>query len=245
MKLRIASDLHFEFHRDKGATITTELQDGDFDVLVLAGDVADYKNIYEALILLCNAVAPKPVLYVLGNHEVYQGSLDLAISKVEKATAICKNLQFLEDGITKVGDQRFIGCTLWYPHPKSLRSDKGIGDFKFIKGINEWLHVKATNSAKFLESNVREDDVVITHYLPHPSCVAPRFKGDPFNRYFLHDVSGVVERAGAKLWIHGHTHCSVDVMIGKTRIVCNPFGYARMVYGEPNSEYVSDFDVDI
>jgi hypothetical protein len=28
-----------------------------------------------------------------------------------------------------------------------------------------------------------------------------------------------------KLWIHGHTHESMDYFIDKTRIVCNPFGY--------------------
>jgi hypothetical protein len=29
-----------------------------------------------------------------------------------------------------------------------------------------------------------------------------------------------------KLWTHGHTHDPFDYMVGKTRVVCNPRGYA-------------------
>ena len=29
-----------------------------------------------------------------------------------------------------------------------------------------------------------------------------------------------------RLWTHGHTHHEFDYMIGKTRVVCNPRGYA-------------------
>ncbi len=33
--------------------------------------------------------------------------------------------------------------------------------------------------------------------------------------------------AQPQLWVHGHTHASLDYRIGATRVVCNPFGYAR------------------
>jgi hypothetical protein len=36
------------------------------------------------------------------------------------------------------------------------------------------------------------------------------------------------------LWLHGHTHASVDCTVGETRIVCNPFGY---VPDELNAEF--------
>jgi Icc-related predicted phosphoesterase len=29
-----------------------------------------------------------------------------------------------------------------------------------------------------------------------------------------------------QLWVHGHTHDSVDLDIAGTRVVCNPRGYA-------------------
>jgi hypothetical protein len=31
----------------------------------------------------------------------------------------------------------------------------------------------------------------------------------------------------ANLWIYGHTHHAVDVRLGRTRLLCNPYGYQR------------------
>jgi hypothetical protein len=47
------------------------------------------------------------------------------------------------------------------------------------------------------------------------------------------------------LWIHGHTHSSVDTYVGGTRIVCNPRGY---VYGNgqiENPNFDPTFTVEI
>jgi hypothetical protein len=41
-----------------------------------------------------------------------------------------------------------------------------------------------------------------------------------------------------RLWIHGHTHESFDYKIGKTRVVCNPRGYAAI---EENKGFRPDF----
>ena len=41
-----------------------------------------------------------------------------------------------------------------------------------------------------------------------------------------------------RLWIHGHTHESFDYEIGKTRVVCNPRGYAST---EENKEFRPDY----
>jgi len=41
-----------------------------------------------------------------------------------------------------------------------------------------------------------------------------------------------------RLWIHGHTHESFDYKIGKTRVVCNPRGYAST---EKNKGFRPDY----
>jgi Icc-related predicted phosphoesterase len=41
-----------------------------------------------------------------------------------------------------------------------------------------------------------------------------------------------------RLWIHGHTHESFDYEIGKTRVVCNPRGYASI---EENKGFRPDY----
>jgi Icc-related predicted phosphoesterase len=44
------------------------------------------------------------------------------------------------------------------------------------------------------------------------------------------------------LWIHGHIHKSFDYRIEKTRIVCNPRGYASTA---ENKEFRPDFTLEV
>ncbi|MDX2054512.1 MAG: metallophosphoesterase [Polyangiaceae bacterium] len=246
MKIRIASDLHFEFQKDNGSELARELAAGEFDVLVIAGDLSSCAGLKEALLSVCEAVAPRSVVYVLGNHEAYGGTWALARERVRRAAKIAKNLVPLEQSIATLHGHRFIGCTLWYPHSgKREPLDQHLGDFSEIGDIRQWLPDTATDSALFLAENVRPGDIVVTHHLPHRRSIAPQFVGSALNAYFLHDVSQTVEQGGAALWIHGHTHSSCDYTAGNTRVVCNPFGYARRSPGEPNPNFRSDFDITV
>ena len=67
--------------------------------------------------------------------------------------------------------------------------------------------------------------VVVTHHLPHPGSIHPRFADDALAPAFCSDLSELVESSGAALWVHGHTHESCDYVAGGTRVVCNPKGY--------------------
>jgi predicted phosphodiesterase len=70
--------------------------------------------------------------------------------------------------------------------------------------------------------------VVVGHHTPsHASC-HPRYKADDImNGGYHSDLSEfILDRPGIKLWTHGHTHELFDYMIGSTRVVCNPRGYA-------------------
>lgn len=246
MRLRIVSDLHFEFHRDKGRTLTDEiLANKDFDVLVIAGDLSDLENLYHSVMMLAEAANPKPVVYVLGNHEAYGGTLKKAESEAWNAVGICDNLQILERHTLEIEGQRFVGCTLWYEHPGWLPSDEDMGDFTWIEDTRSWLPERAKESAKFLRETVQPGDVVITHFLPHRESILPQFRNSSLNGYFLHNVGDVVEQGEAKLWIHGHTHGSLDYRVGKTRVVCNPFGYAKAMPGEPNLKFNPWFTVEV
>lgn len=89
------------------------------------------------------------------------------------------------------------------------------------------------------ELNVRGE---VFAYLPAPSCISARFAGDPLNPFFLCDVEALVRTRGPALWIHGHTHDSVDVKVGATRIVCNPFGYVRH---EENASFRDDAEIEV
>jgi predicted phosphodiesterase len=244
MKLRLASDLHFEFHADGGVTLINELAAGDFDVLVVAGDIANRGGFVAALSMLCEALAPRKLVYVLGNHEGYGGSWQDACAEAHRLSEELENLVYLERSVAMVGQRRFVGCTLWYPHSGGIQPlDDAISDFSEIEDVRRLLPAVAPASARFLSETVRPSDIVVTHHMPHPRSIARRFARSRINDYFLHDMSPVVEQGGATLWIHGHTHTSCDYTAGATRVLCNPFGYARHIAGEPNADYRSDLDL--
>ena len=66
----------------------------------------------------------------------------------------------------------------------------------------------------------------MTHHLPSQQCVAPQHKDSPLNPFFVCDMEDLILERQPSLWLFGHTHSSVDIQIGKTRLLCNPFGYA-------------------
>ena len=244
MKIRVVSDLHFEFHADAGQSLAREVAAGGFDVLVVAGDLSTFHGLGVALLTICDAAAPRPVVYVLGNHEPYGGTWQGAIEKSRRAQAVSGNLTFLEQAYATIQGRRFVGCTLWFLHSgRHEPFDRTISDFSEIAGIRQWLSETARASARFLAATVQADDIVVTHHLPHPRSIAAPFAGSALNSYFLHDVSETVESGAAALWIHGHTHASANYTVGATRVVCNPFGYARGSPGEPNPAFRPDFDV--
>jgi hypothetical protein len=39
----------------------------------------------------------------------------------------------------------------------------------------------------------------------------------------------LIEQSGVPLWIHGHTHYSVDYVIGSTRVLTNQRGYPDQI----------------
>jgi Icc-related predicted phosphoesterase len=67
--------------------------------------------------------------------------------------------------------------------------------------------------------------IVVTHHLPHPLCVDPRFKTHPLNPAYMTNLDMYIEEYDIDVWIHGHTHSNVDVEVHGTRILCNPRGY--------------------
>lgn len=238
MKLRVVSDLHFEFHRDGGWGLAQEISEGQpFDVLVVAGDLCDGRGLEDSLEFLAERIQ-RPIVYVLGNHELYLSSPTKAFEVARKLEAKIPHLHVLERQAIEIEGQRFVGATLWYPHPVELSTDRGMGDFNYIEGFAEWVHPEAVASAAYLEKEILPGDVVVTHFLPHLDSILPLYRQSKINGYFVHNVGGLVEKKGAKLWIHGHTHGTLDYHVGSTRVVCNPHGYVGTIMaGEPNRNF--------
>jgi predicted phosphodiesterase len=240
-RIRVLSDLHIEFG-------DIELPRVEADVAVLAGDV----HVGLASARWSLALADRlgvPVVLVAGNHEHYGGARDsgtyLARTVAElRAVAASSEgrLVFLERQSAVVAGVRFVGCTLWTdfglfgdPAESMAHAEIGMTDFR---AINRAPSVRfMANDARrefmaardFLEREFASPwaapTVVVTHHLPSARSVAPGLRGDALNPCYASHLDALVERSGAALWAHGHSHGSADYRIGATRVICNPRGY--------------------
>ena len=152
MKLQIVSDIHLEF-----GTISIE-NAGDTDVLILSGDICVVKdlgdqdtfnivgehrksNIYHTFFQECCARFPH-VIYVMGNHEHYNGDYATSIVKLREKLGYLPNLIILDKEAFKIKDVLFVGGTLWTDmnkeDPITLTRIKGVmNDYRIIQNSNE------------------------------------------------------------------------------------------------------------
>jgi predicted phosphodiesterase len=253
MKLNILSDLHLGF-----ASMAPPRNDAD--VVVLAGDIGRP----DAAIAWAAAL-DKPVLYVPGNHEFYGDSIDGTLGRLRQLCAgTCVDL--LDSAEVFLGGVRFLGATLWtdfrlFNTPAldaAARAEavRCMRDFSRIRGgaatqspfqPDDAARLFARQSRWLARALARPFDgptVVITHHAPSRSSIHPRYDGALLNACFVSDAEHLLDAGRVALWVHGHTHDSFDYTLGRTRVVCNPRGYARNGVCE-NAQFDADFIVEI
>ncbi len=234
MKIQVLSDLHV----GRG---TFEPAPTDADLFVVAGDVSR-----PARAVAWAAALGKPVLYVLGNHEFYGGSLDGTVREFRQLAAGTR-VRLLDCEQALIEGVRFIGCTLWsdfrllgdgpardaaiamamaqvYDFSRIRVEDAG--NRLFSPGDSQVLFDR---HAAWLETQLAMPHdgptVVITHHGPTPLSISPRYPDSPLNPCFVSDASRLMNGDRVGLWIHGHLHDSFDYELNGTRVLCNPRGY--------------------
>ena len=237
IRLRVASDLHLDSYRPIEVTeLVSRIFDGsDYDVAVIAGDVANFAALGEMLPkLLAGIRKGVPVVYVLGNHEHYGAASEGAVHAIVSAAARDHgNLHLLAGAALTLFGVRFLGTTLWYengPLIQSIISERGWPDFHHVPYIASNLDSWNGRERALVEQRLVETDIVISHMLPHPACIAPPYEGNPTNAFFVNDQSACLQKAGERaprLWIFGHTHEWVDKHVENTRLFARPIGYRK------------------
>lgn len=150
MKIAVCSDLHLEFgdldfDNDEGA-----------EMLILSGDICVARDLKEHDIygimegtrssrlhdffIRCTDKFPH-VIYIMGNHEHYNGDFATTYTNVKTNLAYLGNLYVLDREVVVIDDITFIGGTMWTDmnkedpltmfHIKSVMSD-----FKVVKNSN-------------------------------------------------------------------------------------------------------------
>lgn len=230
-RLQIVSDLHLEFHRDRGRELLEErLQwDPSASAVVLAGDIGVAGKHRPTLELALEFFSSRfsEVFYVSGNHEYYGTHAPETQLKLRKLVGLHPKVTLLGPGVVgRWRDRRVVGATLWFPFvPGSRDLAARMSDFQVIKEFRPWVYRQNEEHVAWLTEVVREGDVVVTHHLPSRLSVAPRFQADPLNIYYLCELGPLIEQRQPALWIHGHTHSTCDYRLGATRVVARPYGY--------------------
>jgi predicted phosphodiesterase len=116
MKVLILSDLHLEF------APFDPVPDLGFDVVILAGDI--HSPAKRAVQWAANSFRGKPVIYVAGNHEYFDGRLDTTLAEARRE-AEGRNVHLLDGDELVIDGVRFLGATLWTDFALAIQTPKG------------------------------------------------------------------------------------------------------------------------
>lgn len=235
MKIRLLSDVHHEFYEDKSLYANKH----NADVLVVAGDLAvGHQRVWSALKQFGDT--HEKVLYTSGNHEYYGSdiaSFDAYISRFTRDT----NISYLNPGSFLYNGVAFILSNLWTNFRKDAMAKmmcaRNINDFKRIKGFNTDICAQLhTEHIKYIKESYalypHHKKVIVTHFLPAIECISEEYRGpDLINYYFANDYGDLIADMHDVTWLFGHTHSNVDIQLGDTRCIANPYGY------NPNPNY--------
>lgn len=268
LNLRIISDTHLEFPENIPFTVVDKSIDMKKTVLVLAGDIGSLYKLTESynsdelhtdpLFTLLSEAANnyKDVIYVTGNHEYFYTNLYTADGVVRDVihdsgwgnVHMCNGDPIVIDGVT------FHAYTLWTNiennNPiKKLNSNLMI-DYRMINNGDSLITADDTYRLHMehfskLCDNVSVGDVIITHHAPSYKSMAEKYRGNVLNPFFYSELDEFILHKKPSLWVHGHTHSSLDYKIGDTRIICNPRGYAANSYYPENPYFDSKLIVNV
>lgn len=240
MRIRVLSDLHFEFMRDQGQAFVDGQDVEGIDVVILAGDICLADKIPQVMGMFCKRVPH--VVALSGNHEHYGSTRENVLKQAELAMKQNPNLHYLDKELVEIDGVRFLGATMWFAkHPTAPKG--GMTDFRVIHGgFTKWVYQESDAAVEFFRRELREGDIAVTHHLPSYKSVAPQYRGHPLNPFFVREVDDIILEKKPAYWVHGHTHTSTSYTLGNTRVLCNPFGYLRV---EENASFDWGLTIDV
>lgn len=187
------------------------------------------------------------VVYVAGNHEFYHGKWNQSLQTLRDECAQYPNINFLENNVFIQDDITFIGGTLWTDlngmdplteyhlqqcmnDYRQITHDRLDGEYSRLIPANTYFRHKRTLEyiSTFVEGKHDQKFVVVGHHCPSKKSTKPGYENDYLinGGYSSNLEEFIMDRPQIKAWTHGHTHEPFDYMIGETRILCNPRGYA-------------------
>jgi predicted phosphodiesterase len=233
MRFALYSDLHLEFAPWDPPAL-------DVDLVVLAGDISSHTH----GLTWASSAFEQPIVYVAGNHEYYDEHLGL-LAELQRPHWEHAGVHFLERQSIEIGGVRFLGCTLWSGF--DLHGADKVDAFMAAarNHINDYWMIRAKSGKRFdprdtqklhradvrwldaeLSKSFDGKTVVVTHFAPHSSCVAPMHQGSDVSPYFVSDLAWLMKKHRIDIWCYGHTHTNIDfVAENGCRVISNQRGY--------------------
>ena len=200
---------------------------------------------YNDFIVRC-AERFKHVILIMGNHEHYHGDYATTANIIRGTFGDLHNVHFLDNEWRIINGVLFFGGTLWTnmnnEDPITMNQIRMMmNDFNIIKNTSEegkkvFMPADAVEEHYRFRRGLDEvlalhpdlKTVVVGHHAPSRESTHPRYKTEfVMNGAYSTDLHEfILDRRQIRLWTHGHTHEDFDYMIGTTRVVCNPRGYA-------------------
>jgi len=249
MNIHILSDIHLECE-------SFEPPKTPADVVVLAGDIG---------LASCGIDWAKehfdiPVFYIPGNHEYHDPSSSMSEHLVAMQQACDRsNVILMDNKVMVIEGVRFIGTTLWTDLKKFesvlyCDADRIITDYEINRDVGglvhfdlDYAHDLFERNKAWLQSELDQPfvgkTVVVTHHAPSQKSIASQYVGNEWNSCFVSDLERLMN--GVDLWVHGHTHSSLDYKINDTRVVCNPRGYPDLCKGIENDDFDGSMQITI
>jgi len=182
MKIFLSSDIHVEraaknFDPFKDYECLRFQYPKNADVVVLAGDVGEWTN---GLEWSAQKFKGKQIIYIMGNHELY----DLDLSVIDEMQTKAKELKIhlLDQDEVIIDGVRFLGCTLWtdlnkYKPETVAEIWQYMNDYKYISCKGWWQNKQNKAQALWLmnlETEYGFDPIYFSPtvaYLLHKMCL--------------------------------------------------------------------------
>ncbi|WP_333827255.1 metallophosphoesterase [Pararhodobacter sp.] len=229
----------------------------DIDAILLGGDTHT-KGQHLAVALMAWDLWRCPVLWVWGNHESYgsrfQKLFRQEAERVEEVRMLGADLRPLHGDVTRIGDARIIGATLWTDfalwqgqelqarmtaqdtmndYRKVQWHDEKRGIYRrMIPGDTATMHRRERQF--ILETLAQPHDgptVVMTHHLPVPELLEARYRDrrDLITAAYASDLRADLQDMDFDIWLSGHSHSATEVTLdigsGPRYFACNQRGY--------------------
>lgn len=202
-----------------------------FDIVIVSGDwgVSKINHVKSSFKAFRMAFPDKPIIGVLGNHDLWDKKIKSLSNKMKKIREFAKryNIHLLENNPLEIDNYCFLGFNGWYVGDHGDTQDFDY-IFPFVNGENldNYLNREAYNSLINMIDYPKEGKTVIS--ITHFPCISgesmgnPHLNGNPSFGDQLLKFSDLI--------IFGHTHQAVDIVKDEVRIVNVGNDYNKLMF---------------